>query len=142
MERGLIRKRWQVTLPREIRRRLNLFIGQTLNFTLDEDYCIRISTGIVPSAEEAEFYEQVKGKKAAFGKRRKFRISEGKRTAKRERPKEARFEKLEEMASFFPRDPEIHQAIERAEAAEDAREGLKQLVANLSRFLLSMQERL
>lgn len=37
MERRQIRKRWQVTIPRDIRQRLNFYVGQLLCFDLVED---------------------------------------------------------------------------------------------------------
>jgi hypothetical protein len=36
MERRLIRKKWQLTIPRGIRRKLGLYEGQTLNWQLVE----------------------------------------------------------------------------------------------------------
>lgn len=142
MERGLIRKRYQITIPRGVRRALNLFIGQTLNFALDENYCITISTGSLPSAEEGEFYKLLKGEKPRFPKGKKFRISEGRRQSRGERLKSARFEKLEKMMAAFPVDPELMNALDDAREAENARQDLMQIVSNLSKFLLRIQERL
>ena len=68
MERRLIRKRWQVTIPREVRRRLNLFQGQLLNWDIyDEDgqTFIRLFTGggALP-VEHAAFQDLMAKKKA------------------------------------------------------------------------------
>ena len=32
MDRSMIRKRWQITIPRNVRRLMGLFIGQVLNW--------------------------------------------------------------------------------------------------------------
>lgn len=142
MERRFIRPRWQVTIPREIRRRLNLFVGQALSFTLDEHYNIIMTTGSLPDAEQAEFYKLFKGEKKPFGPLKKFGISKGRRTSKIERLKSARFGKLEKMMKHFPADPDLVVALDEAREAEDARQDLKGLVSNMSRFLMKVQERL
>ena len=64
---------------------------------------MRISTGVLPSVEEVEFFELLKGKKKAFGRRKEFRKSDGRSgIAKKARLKDARLEKLKKMSSFFP----------------------------------------
>jgi hypothetical protein len=129
-------------MPREIRRQLNLFIGQTLNFSVDDHFCISIATGVLPSAEEAEFYKLLKGEKPRFPKGKKFRKSDARRQPKIERLRSARFAKLERMMAVFPVDPDLISALDDAREAESARLDLRQLVANMSRFLLKVQERL
>ncbi len=142
MERGLIRKRWQVTIPKGVRRELNLFIGQTLNFAIDEEFCIRIATGTMPSAGEAEFYQHLKGKKVVFDRLKKFRKSDGQRAGKPGALKSDWTRKIEKMASFFPTDPEVKIAVAQAAEAEEARQELKQIVSGLSKFLRRLQERI
>jgi bifunctional DNA-binding transcriptional regulator/antitoxin component of YhaV-PrlF toxin-antitoxin module len=58
----MIRSRWQITIPRRIRRALNLFEGQLLNFDLVEDLeagqsFIRVYTGAAPVADLVAFRE-------------------------------------------------------------------------------------
>ena len=82
MERALIRKRWQVTIPRYIRRFLNLFEGQTLNWDLSEiegTWYIRIYGGSCAlSTEEAAFRKELleHPKKRRRVKRLAFGISD------------------------------------------------------------------
>lgn len=90
MERGLIRAKWQVTIPRGIRRRLNLFLGQTLNWELTEEESgveIRIITGYAcHRLEDMAAFQEIGAKKARKEKARKkrqasagfFRISDAK----------------------------------------------------------------
>jgi bifunctional DNA-binding transcriptional regulator/antitoxin component of YhaV-PrlF toxin-antitoxin module len=84
--RTLIRKRWQVTVPREFRQWLNLFQGQTLNWTLDpESGSMLIFTGTGPTKFDRAAFEEwtaknTRKKKAQHGRRcgRKIRKSDKK----------------------------------------------------------------
>lgn len=82
MQRGLIRKRFQVTIPRWVRRTLNLFEGQTLNWDVLEEggaWFIKIYSGSFSlSHEEAAFkeYLRVSPKKERKSRALKFGISD------------------------------------------------------------------
>ena len=106
---------------------------------------MRISTGVLPSAEEVEFFEILKGKKKAFGRRKEFRKSDGRpgsSPGKKTRLQAARLEKLNKMSSFFPADPELLEAINQVATIDDERRDLKQIISSMSRFLKGLQERL
>ena len=110
-----------------------------MNFKLDENLCIVMSTGNLPSSEEAEFYELFKGKKKPFGRRKQFRISEGKKAPKLAVLKNRRLDKIEKMAKMFPADPEILMGIEEWRGFEENRESLKNILSNMSRFIVRLQ---
>ena len=109
---------------------------------MDDEFCLRIATGNLPSVEEQEFFKHLKGEKPRFPKGKKFGKSEGGRRSKLERIRTAHFVKLEKMMSAFPVDPELMSALDDAREAETARQDLKEIVSNMSRFLLRVQERL
>jgi bifunctional DNA-binding transcriptional regulator/antitoxin component of YhaV-PrlF toxin-antitoxin module len=122
MERRIIRKRWQVTIPREVRRRLNLFQGQLLNWDIHDfegQTFIRVYTGggSLPEDEVAfhDILARKKGKKGRIRCRTKIR--------KLDMARDARMEAA--------RNPQ------RFESSE-----LSNLVSNLSQYLLGLQERL
>jgi bifunctional DNA-binding transcriptional regulator/antitoxin component of YhaV-PrlF toxin-antitoxin module len=122
MERRLIRKRWQVTIPREVRRRLNLFQGQLLNWDIhdyDGQTFIRVYTGggAVPD-DQAAFQDLLVKKKGRKG-RVKCRTKIRKLDTERESKIEA------------GRNPQ------RFESSE-----LRSLVSNLSQYLHGLQQRL
>jgi bifunctional DNA-binding transcriptional regulator/antitoxin component of YhaV-PrlF toxin-antitoxin module len=82
MERGIIRKKFQVTIPRYIRRFLSLHVGQTLNWDLSEiegTWYIRIYGGSCAlSSEEAAFRKELlsQPKKRRKRQRLQFGISD------------------------------------------------------------------
>lgn len=121
MERRLIRKRWQVTIPREVRRRLNLFQGQLLNWDI-HDYegqtFIRVYTGggSVPD-DEVAFHDILAKKKGRKGR--------AKCRTKIQKLDEKRAKRIEGSRN---------QATENTE--------LRNLVSNLSQYLLILQARL
>jgi len=150
MERRLIRERWQVTIPRGIRRKLNLFVGQTVNFHVDlETGTVLMFTGSVAlPADDAAFQEIFTGSPRRLGQRKeerrkrgKIRNSDGGRRSGK-RLINARFDKLDHMAGFFPTDPEVLAALAEARAAGEGRQELKGILSSLSQFLLGLQERI
>lgn len=122
MERRLIRKRWQITIPREVRRRLNLFQGQLLNWDIQEydgQTFMRVYTGggLLPDDQAAfqDILARKKGRKGRTKCRTKIR--------KLDEAREARLEGA--------RNP---QRLENTE--------LRELVSGLSQYLLGLQQRL
>lgn len=122
MERRLIRKRWQVTIPPDVRRRLNLFQGQLLNWDIyDEDgqTFIRLFTGGGALPAEHAAFQDLLAKKRAKEKGAKCGTKIGKSAKKRA-------QRLE-----------VWKNPQRFESSE-----LRNLVSNLSQYLLSLQARL
>lgn len=123
MDRRLIRKRWQVTIPPGVRRLLNLYVGQLLNWdivsTPEGETFIRVYTGSCANPEDfAAFQEAFAKKKGRKGERKcrgKIRKLEDKR---RSRVEIANPVKTTELIEF------------------------KEIVSGLSQFLLSLQGRL
>ena len=134
MERQLIRARWQITIPRTIRRALSLFIGQTLNFSIDEEFCMRISTGVLPSAEEVEFWSFLKGKNLPPGKGKKIRKSEA------SREKLLRLRATRTLAA----DKAKKYAATGIDwlSLEEGKAELKELLSSAARLLAELQERI
>jgi bifunctional DNA-binding transcriptional regulator/antitoxin component of YhaV-PrlF toxin-antitoxin module len=121
MSRCLIRKRWQITIPRDVRQHLNLFVGQTLNFYLDEEYCLKVVPSGFPKRDEdaAAFRDLLRRKPSGVEprkKRRKFRISDKDRVSQLE---------LQEIA------PVVF-----------ARNQLRGLLSEISTYLLKVQDQL
>lgn len=82
MERSSIRKRWQVTIPRKIRRELNFFEGQVLNWQIvPEDWggekTIRVFPGSYADPEEAAAFKDRRTRKERHQSRQKQRRSPG-----------------------------------------------------------------
>lgn len=126
MERRLIRKRWQVTIPPGIRRELNLYQGQLLNFDLVEQegqVFIRIFTGLAADPEERAAFQEVFARKKGKGKRVKC----AGKIRKSEAQRESRALRLEEL---------------RKGLAPSTVTELKELISNLSAYLLGLQARL
>jgi len=122
MERRLIRKRWQITIPREVRRRLNLFEGQLLNWDIhdyDGQTFIRVYTGggSLPD-DQAAFQDLLVKKKGRKGRTRC-------RT------------KIRKLDTARDSRIEAGQNPQRFESYE-----LRNLVSNLSQYLLGLQQRL
>lgn len=125
MERRLIRKRWQITIPREIRRRLNLFEGQLLNFDLvdcEEQVFIRVYTGAAVDPGEMAAFKELFSRKRRKEKGAKC----GAKIRKLDAAKKARERRIEAQAG---------------EAPSTSTE-LQELISNLSGYLLSLQNRL
>lgn len=121
MERRLIRKKWQVTIPRGVRARLNLFQGQLLNWeVVDEEgfFHIKIWSGLCPTAEDKTAYDEF-----LYKKERQLRRS---KCAKK-------IGKLEEKRSLKLREER---------EGTGSRSELKSLVSEFSQYLLSLQEKL
>jgi len=123
MERRLIRKRWQVTIPPGVRRGLNLFQGQLLNWdiagALEGEPFIRLWTGSCANPEDFAAFQEVFGKKKRpKGEKKcrsKIRKLEGKRASRVEAANPVMDTELTEF---------------------------KEIVSDLSQFLLSLQQRL
>jgi bifunctional DNA-binding transcriptional regulator/antitoxin component of YhaV-PrlF toxin-antitoxin module len=63
MERRLIRKKWQITIPKGIRRSMGLYQGQTLNWQIVEGFNggpaeIRLFTGSYALRQEASGFHE------------------------------------------------------------------------------------
>lgn len=126
MERRLIRKRWQVTIPREIRHRLNLYEGQLLNFDLvdhEEQVFIRIYTGAAADPEEMAAFKELFGKK----KRKEKQAKCGSKIRKSDDKRELRAKRIED----------IRKGLVPSTSTE-----LQEILSNLSGYLLSLQKRL
>jgi bifunctional DNA-binding transcriptional regulator/antitoxin component of YhaV-PrlF toxin-antitoxin module len=126
MERRLIRQRWQITIPGRIRRELNLYLGQLLNFDLveqDGEVFIRMFTGSVVDPEERAAFQEVFARKKGKGKRVKCAGKIRKSEAQRE--------------SRALRLVDLRKGLEPSTATE-----LKEIISNLSAYLLSLQARL
>lgn len=86
--RQLIRKRWQITVPRAIREHLNLYIGQLLSWDLAEDEMgnpeIRIYAGNFRTPNDLAAYQtaSAKRKKEERKWRKKIRKSDIKKARK------------------------------------------------------------
>jgi bifunctional DNA-binding transcriptional regulator/antitoxin component of YhaV-PrlF toxin-antitoxin module len=126
MERRLIRKRWQVTIPPGIRRQLNLYEGQLLNFDLvesEEQVFIRIYTGAAADPEEMAAFKELFGKKKSKERQakcgRKFRKSDARR--------ESRARRIEDMRKGLVPSTSIE---------------LQQILSSTSEYLLALQMRL
>lgn len=120
MERRLIRKRWQITIPREIRRYLSLYVGQGLSFRLGEAGEIIIITGTPPHREDLAALQEVGARK----KKKRGRYPCGKKIRKSDKIRDARMEKLMES-------PVRSAALE-----------LKEMVHHVSGYLQEVQKRL
>ena len=90
MERRLIRKRFQITIPRELRRFLNLYVGQALSFRLGESGEIIIITGTPPHMEDLAAFKEAGARK----KKKRGRYPCGKKIRKSDRLVDARLEKM------------------------------------------------
>jgi bifunctional DNA-binding transcriptional regulator/antitoxin component of YhaV-PrlF toxin-antitoxin module len=122
MERRLIRQRWQITIPGGIRRKLNLYQGQLLNFDLAEiegELFIRMYTGLAVDPGEAAAFQDV-----LAAKKRK---EKGQKCGRKIR-------KLEEKRS---RRAGAARAVVGSELTT-----LREIVSDLSQYLLTLQERL
>jgi len=126
MERRLIRQRWQITIPPGIRRRLNLYQGQLLNFDLvevEDQVFIRVFTGLaVDSGEQAAFQE-------VFARRKRKEKGQkcGTKIRKSVGLKESRAKRVEG----------VRLGLVPSTATE-----LREIISNLSGYLLSLQNRL
>jgi bifunctional DNA-binding transcriptional regulator/antitoxin component of YhaV-PrlF toxin-antitoxin module len=72
MERSLIRSKWRVTIPKGVRRSLNLFEGQVLNWEVIEEEGtteIRLVHGSLPRVEDMAAFKEA-GARAARRKAR------------------------------------------------------------------------
>jgi AbrB family looped-hinge helix DNA binding protein len=126
MERRLIRKRWQVTIPREIRHRLNLYEGQLLNFDVvdhEEQLFIRVYTGAAADPEEMAAFKELFGKK----KRKEKQAKCGRKIRKSDARRESRELRIED----------IRKGLVPSTATE-----LQDLLSNLSQYVLALQSRL
>lgn len=126
MERRLIRKRWQVTIPPGIRRQLNLYEGQLLNFDLvesEEQVFIRIYTGAAADPEEMAAFKELFGKK----KRKEKQAKCGAKIRKSEARIDLRAKRVED----------IRKGLVPSTATE-----LQDLLSNLSQYVLALQSRL
>lgn len=126
MERRLIRKRWQVTIPPGIRRQLNLYEGQLLNFDLvesEEQVFIRIYTGAAADPEEMAAFKELFGKK----KRKEKQAKCGTKIRKSDARRESRVRRIED----------IRKGLVPSTSTE-----LQEILSNLSEYLLGMQNRL
>ena len=123
MERRLIRERWQITIPAKVRRRLNLFVGQTLNFEVDDvTGNIHVFTGsyLVP-ADEAAFREVLAEK-----------------ARQKRKPKWAKKSRKSDIQGTLRR---LQEAAKRAREHSENFE-LQQVLSDLSGYLLNLQTRL
>jgi AbrB family looped-hinge helix DNA binding protein len=126
MERRLIRKRWQVTIPREIRHRLNLYEGQLLNFDVvdhEEQLFIRVYTGAAADPEEMAAFKELFGKK----KRKEKQAKCGAKIRKSDAQRESREIRIEDV---------------RLGLVPSTSTELQEILSNLSGYLLSLQNRL
>jgi bifunctional DNA-binding transcriptional regulator/antitoxin component of YhaV-PrlF toxin-antitoxin module len=126
MERRLIRKRWQVTIPPGIRRQLNLYEGQLLNFDLvesEEQVFIRIYTGAAADPEEMAAFKELFGKK----KRKERQAKCGTKFRKSDARRESRARRIKD----------IHKGLVPSTSTE-----LQQILASTSEYLLALQMRL
>ena len=126
MERRLIRRRWQITIPKEIRQRLNLFEGQLLNFDvveLEGQVFMRIFTGASPDPAEMAAFKDLMARKNREVRKQRC----GSKIRKSDDLKEKRAARLADQAS--------------GGVASIAGE-LKAMVSDLSQYLLTLQARL
>lgn len=126
MERRIIRQRWQITIPPGIRRKLNLFQGQLLNFDLVEiegEVFIRVFTGQAMDPTERAAFQEIYGRKKGQPRGKICRRKIGKSAGKRE----LRLSRIED----------IRQGLVPSTASE-----LQEIISNLSGYLLSLQSRL
>ena len=122
MERRIIRKRWQVTIPPGVRRKLNLFQGQLLNWditTLEGETFIRLYTGSGSIPEDHAAFQDL----LAVKKRRERSSKCGTKIGKLEAKRKSRVEEAEPL-----RNTELTT--------------FKEIVSDLSQFLLNLQVRL
>ena len=126
MERRLIRQRWQITIPPGIRRKLNLYQGQLLNFDLvelEDQVFIRVFTGLaVDPGEQAAFQEIF-----ARRKRKEKGLKCGKRIRKSDSLRESREKRVED----------VRRGLVPSTSTE-----LQEIISNLSGYLLSLGNRL
>ena len=113
MNRGLIRKRWQVTIPKEVRLYLDLYIGQTLNWDVVHEEGrteIRIFFGTYPMRGEGAAHEAVAARKARAERRQKRAASFFGKSAGNLTRRERRLAKILEGvllgAGILPGEPE------------------------------------
>ena len=127
MERRQIRKRWQITIPRDIRQRLNFFQGQVLNWDLVEDSAegftyIRIYSGAYATRLDQLAAHEISARKDR--KRRQQRC--GRKIRKSDTRLLTRERRVEAIKS-----PKVMDVTE-----------LQELVSMMSSYLQSLQERL
>lgn len=125
MERRQIRRRWQVTIPRELRQRLNLFIGQLLNFDLvreESGYVVRVLFGTMATEEDMGAWKET----GARRERKRLQHRSGSKIRKSDTQKMLRGRRIEGI-----RQPSFLEATE-----------LKGIISNLSQYLLALQARL
>jgi bifunctional DNA-binding transcriptional regulator/antitoxin component of YhaV-PrlF toxin-antitoxin module len=127
MERRQIRKRWQVTIPRDIRQRLNFYVGQLLCFDLVEDSAegfpyVRLYLNVGAARHDEMAMQEVSARKERKRRQqrcgRKLRFSDEKVQSRNRR-----------MAAI--KAPYFMESTE-----------LQEIVSGLSVYLLSLQERL
>ncbi len=120
MESRQIRKRWQITIPRQLRRKLNLYIGQVLTWGLEHDERgshLVLYTGTFATMGAAHMDEEAR--KWRGQKRSRFRKSD-----KIKRLQEERKSKIEaELTGYVGTD-------------------LRQLITEFSGYLLNLQAKL
>jgi bifunctional DNA-binding transcriptional regulator/antitoxin component of YhaV-PrlF toxin-antitoxin module len=126
MERGLIRRRWQVTIPAEVRRELNLFMGQAVNWEVDHErgvITIFTGSGVFPGVEMAAFQDAMT---------RKLRHERGQKCGRKIRKSAKKEKKLREL-------------VDRSRAWRERSSGateLQEVLSQVSQYLLGVQERL
>ena len=126
MERRLIRQRWQITLPPGIRRKLNLYQGQLLNFDLveiEDQVFIRIFTGLAVDPEERAAFQEI------FGARK--RKEKGRKCGRKIRKSDGLREKRGKLVE------DIKRGLVPSTSSE-----LQEIISNLSGYLLSLGNRL
>ena len=121
MDRRLIRKRWQVTIPPGVRRLLNLYVGQLLNWdivsTPEGETFIRVYTGSCATPEDFAAFQELFGKKKGQRGKRKCR---------------GKIRKLEEKRASKIAEGRPVTGIELIELREE--------ISGLSQFLLNLQD--
>ena len=125
MERGLIRRRWQVTIPRHVRRELNLFIGQAVNWEVDHErgvITVFTGSGVFPGVELAAFQDVMA---------RKLRHERGQKCGRKIRKSAKRSKVLREL-----------QEKSRIRRESSGATELREMVSQISQYLLTLQERL
>jgi bifunctional DNA-binding transcriptional regulator/antitoxin component of YhaV-PrlF toxin-antitoxin module len=127
MERRQIRKRWQITIPREIRQRLNFYVGQLLCFDVVEDSAeslpyVRIYMNI-GAAREDEL-----ACKEATAKIRRLRRRQ--RCGRKIRNSDTRVKSLGKRIEMI-RSPDVIDATE-----------FREMITDMSGYLLTLQRRL